>query len=300
LAGATAFAHAAGAQDAAVRDPAGVPVKTLAAAVSAHGGVATWAVTGTDAYPATGMITVSVRPGAPVVCVKTPVPALGKAPEVVQTTRAGASSVVASGAVALFNGVPGTSCGVLVEGPATNLIPNPGAESSAAGWQAWNASTASVPAPAGLPARGGAGSLRVVAGQGGGSGQTPSAPVTPGFVYAASIWVYSVPSVTVCAGFDYYDAAGRYLWSGPCGSPTTVAGGWARLSLAPGAMPAGAYRAALFVAGPAHATYDLTAAQIEPGETVTSYGDGSLGPGYAWTAAADASSSVRADGAGVG
>ena len=311
-AGADALSQAAANPNTDIRlnDSLDSPLAVLVATVREHGAKAIFSDTGIGRYQVSGMVTIfkSTRipaeskptPSDAVVCIKVPAVQPGTPPPVLMTDRSSSASVAAAGRVAVFPGLTGTECTVMVEGPATNVIPNPSAESGLTGWVATQGTATWDSRPPGKTGLSGAHSVHVGVSGPEGSGETPMGPVTAGAVYSASVWVYG-PGLELCAGLDYFGGTKAYIASGPCRNTVKLGATWTRLVLPAVTMPKGTSHAAVYVATTrGGGSFWMDAAQIEPGLAVTSFVEGDLGAGYSWSGPPSTSPSLRADGAGVG
>src|SRR4051794_3104585 len=129
-----------------INDTPDSPLAVLAATMREHGGRAVWSDKGVARYQVSGMVTVFKPTRLPVeskptggdatVCIKVPPVQPGTPPPVIVTDRVSSSAVAAAGRVAVFPGLPGTECTVMVEGPASNVLANPSAEAGLPGWLA--------------------------------------------------------------------------------------------------------------------------------------------------------------------
>jgi site-specific recombinase XerD len=178
---------------------------------------------------------------------------------------------------------------ILNQAGTTNLITNPSFETNTTGWTNGGGSITRTTSDKKF----GAYSLYKVFGS-----QYDSVfyifNATAGTTYTASVWMNRIGAS---------DQISLYLLNGDftmiSGSVSNNVTGWQRVTVT-GAPKLGQTTAVLVVQDNS-ATYTnsvyLDGAQVELGSSATSYTDGSLGPGYFWNGAANASTSTRTAGA---
>lgn len=180
--------------------------------------------------------------------------------------------------------VPGTSPapgGLAIEAAATNLVANPSFERDTAAWGIRG--DASAPPTVTLVDGGVAGRRAVRLDNRGGTSDAT-------FYVTAGSGAPVAWSVFARTGGD---AGGRVqlAMSGLAPRLFEITASWQRLSMVGSTGGAGNERQVIVPAG---GVVELDGAQLEAGTSVTSYVDGSLGPGYEWTGPANAASSIRA------
>ena len=178
-----------------------------------------------------------------------------------------------------------------IEEATSNLIANPSAEVDTSGWTA--AAGAETVARITTRAQFGSASIEV---------QTPGTSADEGVYqgfnaaastqYAASAYVRGDGGGTVKIAL-YDNIGGSFARS----AAVTLTAEWQRITVA-GTTSAGASTFRAYVrtdesAGAQAITFDVDGLQVEVRADVTSYCDGSLGAGYAWSGVAHASSSMR-------
>lgn len=184
----------------------------------------------------------------------------------------------------------------------TNLIPDPsfvnGVGFGVPGWTASNGGTFSHERTGG---RVGETCMRLNTGTstavGGGYFERA---VTPGETYSGGVWLRTLDGSNRSfeVRISYRDAANSVIGS-EYRSLVTITGEWQRYtSPTTAAAPAGTTKVWLLIQNNAGGNYDVLVdgAQLEAGSVATSYADGSLGTGFAWTGTAHASTSTRAAG----
>ncbi len=189
--------------------------------------------------------------------------------------------------------------GVFVEEATTNLITNPGFGTGTTKYTTVNGSSVALSSTRALF---GTQSLAVTvaaltAGQASTGYNIASGDAANSTTYTASCWVWvpvGMPAVEI-------SAQGAWVTSSVFGATSTVTGQWQRLSVtftttASGSTSTGVIY--LLAAGTTTAgqVYWTDSWQLEAKSYATTYCDGSLGTGYAWTGAANASTSTRAAG----
>ena len=182
--------------------------------------------------------------------------------------------------------------GVFVEEGTTNLITNPSFETNTTGWT--GAGTA--PTLTRSTARSFVGSASLLVTWPAAAAQASvvlwnNLAATISQTYTISVWVY-VPTGSPAVSLGYYDGANHIL------ATSTLFDRWQRLTGTftagfTGTHGVGIYNAATATAG--QSCY-VDAVQAENKTYSTSFCDGSLGSGYAWTGTAHASTSTRAAG----
>lgn len=205
----------------------------------------------------------------------------------------GALPVTAAGATPLVNGAVGSA--LRVEAGTTNLVPNPSFETGTAGWSLLGTNTL---AQSSAQAQSGTSALRCTYGNNTVLAFIGSLVLPSAGTYTFSAWVYVpadwdggrievhgwsyVGSTTVASA--QADMSRRDQWQ-RIWETFTVAGD---LDGQPVVLTASAPTTG-------RAIY-VDAVQLEAGARASSYADGSLGAGYAWTGTTHASSSTRAAG----
>lgn len=175
--------------------------------------------------------------------------------------------------------------GLVVEEATTNLITNPSIEVDTTGWAIYNGSTISRDTTYSVF---GDASLKIVTddvGASEGAQSNVSANTAASTEYTLS--VYARGSGTVRLAF--WDAGGGLQVSGVL----TLTDTWTRLEFT-ATFGVGAVRNIyIFTSQKLDVTYYCDGWQLEAQDYATSYADGTLGTGYAWTGAAHGSTSTR-------
>lgn len=201
--------------------------------------------------------------------------------------------------------VAGVPYGVVIEGAGTNLVTNPSFEVNTAGWVVYG--TGSTIARDTVAPMVGAARLKVTIDStaGGWAGvRSDPIPVAAGNNYTFSYFVKTGAAPNFRAQIHWIDAAGANVGAFPTLDVMFPSGGvdWTRYSVG-GAAPAGAVNAVLYLVNNnvVQGIYDMyfDGMQLEQAARPSTYIDGSLGPGYAWTGTAHASTSTRSAGTKV-
>lgn len=197
------------------------------------------------------------------------------------------------------DGVPGIPHSVVIDRAATNLITNPSFEVDLTGWEA----NPTAPAPAFsrqvvLKFIGDA-ALRIDHNSAADFNGVRSVAiaVNSGQMYAASFWFRTSAAPAWRAQIHWFDSAGAFINADPT-LDRDGATGWTRHVIT-GVAPANAVTARVYfvnrvVAQGVYSVY-IDGVQFEEGGLST-YCDGSLGPGYSWSGTPHASSSSRTAG----
>lgn len=197
--------------------------------------------------------------------------------------------------------VAGLPYSALIDEATTNHVTNPSFEVDTAGWTALGGgSIARDTAQAFL----GAASLRINVATGAnfnGAGFSPGATAASGQSWSGALWAKASATKTVRFYLRFYDGAGAVL--GNNNFQLSLGTGWQRLQISNKVAPANTATVRLEITNDnidqgAFSIY-IDAAQLEQKSYATTYADGSLGPGYAWTGTVHASTSTRTAGVKV-
>lgn len=204
--------------------------------------------------------------------------------------RGGVPTATGSGALRYASGPFPTTQAFFVEEGTTNLCTNPSFETGTAGWTAANASLAqsaawAAPLPWGTNTTAGTrcGALTAT----GANAEADYAITLTAAAYSLSAWLSQATGGSRTAQMTYNGAL--------VGSPVTVPSGVATRVTAPNitGVASAANAGVRWTNSQAGDVLLLDAVQVEQKAYATSYTDGSLGPGYAWTGTAHASASTR-------
>jgi hypothetical protein len=224
---------------------------------------------------------------------------------VIEPTPGGATSFDGASAGAAWinpaTGVPGTAqaspsvsaAAAFVEEATTNGITNPSFETATTGWDAVGSTISRDTTYAYV----GAAALKVVTANAtvaeGVRVHPTQVPAAAGQTWTAAVWLRGAGDVQV--QLAERDAGGTLLGSS-AQSGITLTDAWRRFAISRTLLAGGSTNVTLDVVttGQQAATFWLDAAQLEQKAYATSYADGSLGPGYAWSGTAHASTSTRA------
>lgn len=208
------------------------------------------------------------------------------------TSAAGAVNATQNGTERFTDGYAGGTQAFLIEEATTNLVTNPSLEVDASGWSADGTSTivrspdrAEVGSASALCTRNDHSNVAV---------RSLTVPSAGTYALAASVYI---PSATTVTG-DVLIRLGGFTGSGTVSTSnanTSARDQWQRVSSVV-TIDAGDLSGFLIVvAGLATGgTIYMDAGQVEQKDHATSYTDGSLGTGYAWTSTPHASTSTRA------
>jgi hypothetical protein len=180
--------------------------------------------------------------------------------------------------------------GLLVEEATTNLITNPSVEAGLTGWTVAASGSGHSIERVTDRSFSGVASVKLTRGTGNSQARAPGVSLVAGTTYTWSVRVLAPVGVTYSILLSNF--AGSTL-----GSQTNIAGTgrWETRTGTAVAGAAGNHVLTVEITGPSSgAVLWVDAAQVEQKAYATSYVDGSLGQGYAWTGAAHASSSTRA------
>lgn len=202
------------------------------------------------------------------------------------------------------NPIAGVPYGVIVEAAGTNHVTNPSFEVDAAGWVIDGGGTLTRITSDALIGSA-CGAFQLVAGAVYQSVSATSAPAAaPGQAWSSSMWVKAGNATAVGKTIRVFtgprNSTGGYI--APAGSTATkivLTNEWQRV-VHTATMPANT--ASVFI-GLDNESADLGTSlvlfegvQLEQAAHLSTYIDGSLGPGYAWSGAAHASTSTRTSG----
>jgi len=186
---------------------------------------------------------------------------------------------------------------LMVEDAATNLVENPSVEVDTTYYTLAGAGT-TITRITTDAVRGDA-CLEVVVADVAGAGvvihNTTRIPVdaSSDYTFTAYLRVVGEPSYAGQLGITWRDAGGGVLSTST--QAATITNGWLRYQITAESPATAAFASPAFTrAGTGVHTYHLDAVQFEKSAFATSYIDGSLGTGYAWTGTAHASTSTRA------
>ena len=209
-------------------------------------------------------------------------------------TRRGNETLVAEGGHPLVAGPLGIT--MRLGAGAVNLIANPSFEVDAAGWGLNGAGTQSLTRITSDAYSGSACASVTTDGSVGGqgliwNGTRPAA--TAGVAYTISGWSKGVSGSSLLRiGMEFYDVGGGFLAG--FNTPYTMSSAWTRATFtATAPANTASVRPYYRVHNAVAATYRVDALQLEARAYASTYCDGSLGDGHAWSGTAHASASTR-------
>jgi hypothetical protein len=183
-----------------------------------------------------------------------------------------------------------------IEEATTNLVTNPSMETNTTGWGVLGSATLTRDTVFALF---GNASLKIVTnGVGGGEGfvsPTNSIPATNGQSITYSIWLRGSGTLVLVA--DLYNSSNVFLQTLTTSPTITLSDTWTRTTFSFNVTNASAAFVQFIARTPTQQASTMYAdgIQVEQKGYATSFTDGSLGSGYAWTGTANASTSTRAN-----
>ena len=200
-------------------------------------------------------------------------------------TPKGGRTLLLEGATLRVDGAFGVGSHALrIEEGTTNLVPNPSFEVDAANWVAIGGSMARVTSAAHV----GAASLECVTTQGQGA-RTAALTLTGAQAYTASAWVRA-SSGSGAVRLAFWNSSFTVVAS----ATVTADSEWQRVVVTYTPGSTGTHYVVVQNVSGAALTFGVDAVQAEAKAYATSYADGSLGTGYAWSGTAHAAPSTRA------
>jgi hypothetical protein len=175
--------------------------------------------------------------------------------------------------------------GLMIEEATTNLIINPSLETNTTGWTPVGATTFTRTQD--RVAVAGDYVATVVFAAAARFERDVTVQTAAATAYTFSVYVCGSTAETIALGI--WDDVTGYSW----GSAESISGGWKRISVTK-TFGAGSASRYVEIVGSGACTIYFDAFQLEQKAYATSYCDGTLGYGYAWTGTAHASTSTRA------